>query len=136
MYKSSFFALLIIFSSGLFAQQIDPNNIQIARDQWGVPHIFGKTDAEVAYGLAWAHAEDDFATIQTSFLAGKAMLGLLKGKEGAQVDYVVQLLRAKELVDARYEQDISPEFKTVCPANRTKQYSNCPRPMGSAAHFW
>ncbi len=116
MYKSSFFALLIIFSSGLFAQQIDPNNIQIARDQWGVPHIFGKTDAEVAYGLAWAHAEDDFATIQTSFLAGKAMLGLLKGKEGAQVDYVVQLLRAKELVDARYEQDISPEFKTILTA--------------------
>jgi len=116
MYKSCFFALVIIFSSKLFAQQIEPNNIQIARDQWGLPHIFGKTDAEVAYGLAWAHAEDDFATIQTSFLAGKAMLGLLKGKEGAQVDYVVQLLRAKELVDARYEQDISPEFKTILTA--------------------
>ncbi len=116
MYKSCLFALLLIFSSELFGQQINPNNIQIARDQWGVPHIFGKTDAEVAYGLAWAHAEDDFATIQTSYLAGKAMLGLLKGKEGAQIDYVVQLLRARELVDARYEQDISPEFKTILAA--------------------
>ena len=51
------------------AQEINPKNIQIARDKWGVPHIFGKTDAEVAYGLAWAHSEDDFATIQPSYLA-------------------------------------------------------------------
>lgn len=95
------------------AQVINPQNIQIARDKWGVPHIFGKTDAEVAYGLAWAHAEDDFATIQTSYLAGKAMLGLLKGKEGAEIDYVVHLLRSRELVEARYQKDISPEFKAV-----------------------
>ena len=95
------------------AQEINPKNIQIARDKWGVPHIFGKTDAEVAYGLAWAHSEDDFATIQTSYLAGKGMLGLLKGKQGAQIDYVVQLFRAKELVESRYEKDISPQYKAV-----------------------
>ena len=39
--------------------QINPKNITIARDSFGVPHVFAKTDAEVAYGLAWAHAEDD-----------------------------------------------------------------------------
>ena len=44
--------------------QIDPKNIDIVRDSFGVPHIFAPTDAEVAYGLAWAHAEDDFKTIQ------------------------------------------------------------------------
>ncbi len=31
----------------------------ILRDTWGVPHIFGKTDADAAYGLAYAHCEDD-----------------------------------------------------------------------------
>ena len=36
----------------------------IARDRWGVPHVFGKTDPDVAYGVAYAHAEDDFATLQ------------------------------------------------------------------------
>ena len=36
----------------------------IARDRFGVPHIFGKTDPDVAYGVAYAHAEDDFATLQ------------------------------------------------------------------------
>ncbi|WP_220096079.1 penicillin acylase family protein [Daejeonella oryzae] len=95
------------------AQTIDPQNVQIARDSWGVPHIFGKTDADVAYGLAWAHSEDDFATIQTSYLAGKGILGLLKGKEGLSIDYVVQLLRARELVEARYETDISSDYKKV-----------------------
>ena len=43
--------------------QINPNNIDIVRDKYGVPHIFSKTDAELAYGLAWAHAEDDLSLI-------------------------------------------------------------------------
>jgi len=42
--------------------QINPQNIEIVRDAYGVPHIYAKTDAEVAYGLAWAHAEDDFVS--------------------------------------------------------------------------
>src|SRR5215470_16366567 len=92
---------------------VTPASIDIVRDSFGVPHIFGKTDAAVAYGLAWAHAEDDFNTIQQAFLAGKAMLGALKGKEGATIDYVVHLIRARELVDEKYEQDISPQYKAV-----------------------
>ena len=36
----------------------------VRRDEWGVPHILGRTDADAASGLAYAHAEDDFATIQ------------------------------------------------------------------------
>ena len=45
-------------------QQFDPTLITIARDSFGVPHIFAKTDAEVSYGLAWATAEDDFENAQ------------------------------------------------------------------------
>ena len=61
--------------------QIDPAKIDIIRDKYGVPHIFGKTDPEVAYGLAWAHAEDDFTTIQQSLLAGKAKMAQYLGKK-------------------------------------------------------
>ena len=50
--------------------QINPQDIDIVRDKFGVPHIYAKTDREVAYGLAWAHAEDDFKTIQIGYLAG------------------------------------------------------------------
>ena len=45
-------------------------NVKILRDTYGVPHIFGHTDADAAYGLAYAHSEDDFLTIQQVLLAG------------------------------------------------------------------
>jgi acyl-homoserine-lactone acylase len=104
--------LFILFPMCLFAQ-INPEQIQIVRDKWGVPHIFAKTDPEVAYGLAYAHAEDDFQTMQLTLLAGKGLLGRLKGKDGASVDYVVALLRCRELVRARYATDLSADFKAL-----------------------
>jgi acyl-homoserine-lactone acylase len=93
--------------------EIDPSQINIVRDAYGVPHIFAKTDAEVAYGLAWAHAEDDFETIQKTLLASKSMLGLYTGRDGAVVDYAVHLLGIRELVARQYETDISATFKKV-----------------------
>ena len=92
--------------------QIDPAKIDIVRDSFGVPHIFAKTDAEVAYGLAWAHCEDDFETLQTCFLASKGLLGQVNGKEGAAVDYVVQAIRARELAIEKYN-TLSPDFQQV-----------------------
>ena len=39
-------------------------DVEILRDTWGVPHIYGVTDKDVAFGFAFAHSEDDFKTIQ------------------------------------------------------------------------
>jgi acyl-homoserine-lactone acylase len=61
-------------------------DVQILRDDWGVPHIFGVTDADVAYGLAYAHAEDDFLTIQQSLLAARGQLATVYGQEAAPND--------------------------------------------------
>ncbi len=105
--KSIFFFLLL-FSSVCFAQ-INPQNITIARDKYGVPHIFAPTDAEVAYGLAWAHAEDDFETIQLLILSGKAKLGTGLGKKGAEADYVIQLMRLRQTVEEQWS-TLSPDF--------------------------
>jgi acyl-homoserine-lactone acylase len=116
MQKGLLYILLLITVQAFSQTAINPAKIDIVRDNWGVPHIFGKTDPEVAYGLAWAHAEDDFKTLQTAFLAGKAMLGLYKGKSGATIDYIVQLLRTQEVVNARYETDISPAYKKLLEA--------------------
>lgn len=74
-----------------------------------MPHVFAKTDAEVAYGLAWAHAEDDFKTIQLVALSGKYLLGKALGKDGAKADYVVQLLRCREIVEEKFS-TLKPEF--------------------------
>lgn len=89
---------------------------RILRDTWGVPHVFGKTDADAAYGLAWAHAEDDFATIQRQHLAARGKLASVFGREAAASDYVVALLRVRETVDARYATDLSAETRAVVEA--------------------
>ena len=51
-------------------------DVQIVRDAFGVPHINGKTDADASYGLAYAHAEDDFDTIQE-------VIAMTRGRSGA-----------------------------------------------------
>ena len=66
--------------------QVNPKNIDIIRDSFGVPHIYAKTDAGTAYGLAWANAEDDFETMQLGYLAGNALLSKHLGLKGASAD--------------------------------------------------
>ena len=106
------FLLLPFFT---FAQ-INPQDVEIVRDNFGVPHIFGKTDADVAYGLAWAHAEDDFKTIQQGYLAGNALLGKHIGTKGAGADFIAQFIGSKEIVENEYDHKISPEYKKIAEA--------------------
>lgn len=96
--------------------QINPDRITIVRDQWGVPHIFAPTDAEVAYGFAWATAEDDFKTIQEQLLPLRGLAGIVSGKRGAFMDVAVHLMDSKSIVAERYETDLSPEFRAVLDA--------------------
>jgi acyl-homoserine-lactone acylase len=91
-------------------------DVRILRDTWGVPHIFGKTDADCAYGLAFAHAEDDFATIVETLVATRGQIASVKGKDEAPVDYMVHLLRVWEYVEAGYATDLSPEVRAICTA--------------------
>ncbi|RMG92364.1 MAG: acylase [Chloroflexi bacterium] len=88
-------------------------NVQILRDQWGVPHVFGQTDADTAFGFGYAHAEDDFLTIQQTLAAARGMLAQIEGPDAAPVDYILHLLRVRELVAERYETDLSPEVRAV-----------------------
>ncbi|HMU47693.1 MAG TPA: penicillin acylase family protein [Chitinophagaceae bacterium] len=101
-----FFFLLFCLQA---KSQINPSNITIARDSFGIPHVFAPTDPEVAYGIAWAHAEDDFETLQLVVLSGKAKLGTGLGRKGAEADYVVNLLRIRKTVEAQWN-TLSPDF--------------------------
>ena len=90
--------------------------VRILRDTWGVPHIFGVTDADVAYGLAYAHAEDDFLTIQQSLLAARGQLASVYGQDAAPNDYMVHLLRIWDVVEANYATELSPQVREICEA--------------------
>ena len=87
----------------------------IRRDTYGVPHIWGRTDADAAYGLAWAHAEDDFLTIQQTFLAARGNLATIYGPDAAPVEYFVQLLRIPETVEAGWPL-LPPDVQALCTA--------------------
>ena len=76
---------------------------RIARDRWGVPHVFGTTDADVAYGIGYAHSEDDFSTIAEVLAMTRGRLGAMKGSDGAKTDFVVHLLNARATVDRDYD---------------------------------
>ncbi|MDG2396545.1 MAG: penicillin acylase family protein [Flavobacteriaceae bacterium] len=127
MKKYKIFFLLFPF---ILSSQINPKEIDIIRDKFGVPHIYAKTDAEVAYGLAWAHAEDDFLTIQKGFLAGNALLSKYIGKKGIPADFVTQLIQAKKIINENYDNKISENFKKILKAyaeglnNYAKKYPN------------
>ena len=93
--------LSLLLVSTISYSQINPKNIDIVRDEYGIPHIYAQTDAEVAYGLAWANAEDDFTTIQEAYLAGNAMLSNYIGVKGAAADFITQFIGSENLIEEK-----------------------------------
>ena len=93
--------VLLLFKLSLLlvsCQSLDKNEInfylekansykaEITRDVWGVPHVFGETDADAAFGLAYAHAEDDFKNIAENMYLYRAQMVLKDGPSGAVQD--------------------------------------------------
>ncbi|HEX2684009.1 MAG TPA: penicillin acylase family protein [Ferruginibacter sp.] len=105
----SFSFLTILCFNAAAQTTINPANIDIVRDQYGVPHIFAKTDAEVAYGLAWANAEDDFKSMQEIILPVKNLMARVQGKKGAAGDYAFALFRCREITEEKWN-TLSPAF--------------------------
>jgi acyl-homoserine-lactone acylase len=90
--------------------------VEILRDEFGVPHVFGKTDADCAYGLAWAECEDDFKTMYQVVHLGRGRMALLEGRSAAPIDFMVKLLRVEEIVNRKYDSDLAPETRALCEA--------------------
>src|SRR5438045_4136127 len=69
-------------------------NVTIVRDDWGIAHVHGKTDADAVFGMIYAQAEDDFNRVETNFLNA---MGRLAEAEGQSAIY--QDLRMKLFID-------------------------------------
>ncbi len=91
-------------------------DVEIIRDNYGVPHIFGKVDADTIFGLGFANSEDDFQTIQEVVAATRGDLARYRGIDAAPTDYIVSLLQVWETVEAGYERDVPPHLKTIAQA--------------------
>lgn len=88
-------------------------NARIIRDKWGVAHIFGKTDADTSFGLGYAHAEDDWDTIQDTLIAARGMSSQFKGKDTAPADYMFDLFKVQEFVAAKHAKELKPSTRAI-----------------------
>lgn len=89
---------------------------RIIRDKFGVPHIYGARDADVAFGLAYAHAEDDWDTIEEVLFFARGELAEQTGKDAAITDYLVKAMGAMDEIQTRYEMALAPETRALAEA--------------------
>ena len=100
--------LVLSTSQTLSAESFEAS---IERDQYGVPHIYGATDVDAAFGLAYAQAEDAWPIMEGSLPFFRGSAGLYEGREGAQSDYLVKWLDLWGTLDRDYEHVLSPEIR-------------------------
>ncbi|MBL4671589.1 MAG: acylase [Arenicella sp.] len=103
-------------SAEVLRQGAETYDAEIVRDEWGVPHILGKRNADTSFGLAYAHAEDDFETIQEMVAASRGVLAQYRGQSAAPTDYLVQLLDVWQTVNSRYQSDVPEDVKEIARA--------------------
>jgi acyl-homoserine lactone acylase PvdQ len=72
----------------------EARNTTIVRDDWGIAHIYGKTDADAVFGMVYAQAEDDFNRIETNYINAMGRLSEAEGESRIYLD-----LRMKLFVD-------------------------------------
>jgi acyl-homoserine lactone acylase PvdQ len=87
-------------------QQAD--RITIIRDDWGIPHVYGKTDADAVFGVAFAQAEDDFNRVETNFINSQGRLAEAEGESAIYRDLRMKLFIDPADMQAQYEK--SPEW--------------------------
>lgn len=94
--------LLLLFPVQLLAQkfsakeisrwQHQANQVSIIRDNWGIPHITGKTDADAVFGLLYAQCEDDFKRVELNYIEKLGRMAEVKGEAVLYDDLLLQLL--------------------------------------------
>jgi len=85
------------------AQEREAQNVTIIRDSWGVPHVYGKTDADAVFGAIYAQAEDDFNRIETNYLNGMGRLAEAEGEKEIYRDLRMKLFIDPVDIKAKYE---------------------------------
>jgi len=87
----------------------------IIRDDFGVPHIYGKTDADAVFGLLYAQCEDDFKRVEQNYIWATGRLAEVEGEEAIYSDLRARMFMTKEEAIANYEK--SPKWlQELCDA--------------------
>ena len=76
--------------------------VTIVRDDWGIAHVHGKTDADAVFGMIYAQAEDDFNRIETNYLINIGRLAEADGESALYQDLRMRLFVNPDSMRARY----------------------------------
>ena len=114
------FALLVFgllaFESLLFAQSDSmAKDVTIYRDTYGVPHVFGRTDASTVFGFAYAQAEDNFWRVEENFINALGRASELYGDTSLNEDRLNHALEIPRLAREEYAR-LDPQMRSLCDA--------------------
>ncbi len=99
----------------LVRQRAHAENVTIIRDDFGVPHIYGKTDADAVFGLLYAQSEDDFNRVERNYIWATGRLAEVEGEEAIHSDLRARLYMTVDEAKAAY--DAAPDWlKKLCDA--------------------
>src|SRR5258706_11545760 len=77
-------------------------SVTITRDDWGIPHISGKTDADAVFGLLYAQAEDDFNRVETNYFNALGRAAETEGESAIYRDLRMRLINNPDSLKAIY----------------------------------
>lgn len=98
--KKIFILINCILSFNSFAQtkeeiikwEQQAQQVRIIRDNWGIPHIYGKADADAVFGLMYAQCEDDFKRVELNFIEKLGRMAEIKGESELANDLLIRLI--------------------------------------------
>src|SRR6195256_6030772 len=83
-------------------------DVTIVRDDWGIAHVHGKTDADAVFGAVYAQAEDDFNRVETNFINAMGRLAEAEGEAELFRDLRMKIFISPEALNAQYQ--ASPDW--------------------------
>ncbi len=105
--------VLLLFASAVCAQLA--RQVTIYRDAYGVPHVYGATDAACVFGYIYAQAEDNFWQIEDSYIRSLGRAAEIYGERALPEDLLVHALEVPRLSKAEYER-ASPKMRELADA--------------------
>lgn len=113
-----FFIPLQFFGQSFTKEEIarwetQAKQVTLIRDTWGIPHIYGKTDADAVFGLLYAQCEDDFKRVEMNYIEKLGRMAEVTGPENIYEDLLIRMIL--DAGEAQKDYENAPEWlKKLC----------------------
>ena len=115
--RAAFLPLLFLLTAAsppeLERWRFEASHVSITRDDWGIAHVHGKTDADAVFGMIYAQAEDDFARIEANYLTSLGRAAEAEGEKAIWQDLRARLYVSDSELKADYGRSPAPMRKLM-----------------------